>query len=829
MSFLTKVLLCASLSSPGATATAQSAASIEGELAQRAPVLLAQATPNNAQTKLPGKLPKNVKRSFDFAKADIVDIVRAISDSTGKNFIIPDKLKSARITILSPTRITSGEAYQVFLAALAANGLTLTRTGKFYRLIATKDAAKTPIPTCIGPDDKCPQYSDQLVTQLLRLKNIEAQQIVPVIKGLASKGAEVSVFVPSNAIIISEYARNLKRIRRMIDALDQPGFDDELQLMSVKHATAQEIADKLTQIFEVQARPTGRAATSRTKRPSNKASAGEDEDVQISKIIADERTNQLIIKANRRSFQAIRRLVEMLDVPLDTNNDRVNVYYLENAKADELASTLSSLAQGQNQGARRVTPRPNQAQGKSSTEAAVLFQGEVKISADQPTNSLIVVASNADYRALKRLIGKLDRPRRQVYVEAAILEVTVNDGNRFGLDWHAPIQFNRQDLLGAGPGFGITQSAFGNGTDGTLSPTLSALTNPAALLAAAGGSVLGVVGRGVTIPVGDDEITLPSFGVILHWLQSSSTANVLSTPHILTTDNEEASIEVGQRIPFQRGTALPANLSGLAAGAGGGAAGGLGNLGNLGNLFSSTERIDVSLKLTLTPHVNEAGKVRLEIDQQIEDVAGRENGQPITAKRSAKTSVVVDDQQTVVIGGLMRDKTVEGVEKIPLLGDIPLIGWLFKRTNRTVEKINLLLVLTPYIIRDSDDFQEIVERKMNEYEEFAATYYGHLPKYRAHINYARKNGPLAMLGKRVRKEMAKGENGGSGDGETVVSPRSAESAPKTKTETRTISINDDDNDAAAFDDGPPIGPDVIQNPVSNDAASEENPALKGAE
>lgn len=760
-----------------------------------APMLLAQATPaaGAEENSPPPRMPKNAKRSFDFAKADIVDIVRAISNATGKNFIIPDKLKSSKLTILSPTKITNAEAYQIFLAALAASDLTLTRTGKFYRIIEVKNATRTPIPTCVGPEDKCPQYSDLLVTELLRLKHVEAPQILPVVKGLASKNASVTVFSPSNAIIISEFARNLTRIKRVLRALDQPGFDDELQLMKVQHATAQEIADKLTQVFEVQPKTRGGRPKPGTKL--NKGKKGDDDDVQISKIVADERTNQLIIKANRRSFEAIRRLVEQLDVPLEVGSGRVHVYYLENAQADELSSTLSSLAQGQGQQGRRTPNRAKTNNTPGKKDAAELFEGDVRITADKPTNSLIIMASNSDYRAVERLIKKLDRPRRQVYVEAAILEVSVNDGTKFGLDWHAPLRFSESDLGGAGPGFGFTQSAQGNGTDGTISPTLSALTNPAALLAAAGGSVLGVVGKGITIPVGDSDLTLPSFGVILRWLQSSSTANVLSTPHILTTDNEEATIEVGQRIPFQRGTALPANLAGLAAGAGG-AAGGIANAlgGGLGNLFSSTERIDVSLKLTLTPHVNEAGKVRLEIDQQIEDITGRENGQPITAKRSAKTTVVVDDQQTVVIGGLIRDKTVDGEEKIPLLGDLPLIGWLFKRTTNTVEKSNLLLVLTPYIIHDSADFQAIFERKIQEYEDFAATYYGHLPRYRATVNYARKTGPLALLGQRVASELKQPRNGGKGDDETFITPEGTK--PRT---------------APAIDETQPV-----QGPVEND-------------
>jgi general secretion pathway protein D len=309
-----------------------------------------------------------------------------------------------------------------------------------------------------------------------------------------------------------------------------------------------------------------------------------------------------------------------------------------------------------------------------------------------------------------------------------------------------------------------------------VSPTLGALlADPASLLGVAGGSVLGIVGKPVTVDKGtssgpEDDLKVPSFGVILKWLETSSAANILSTPHILTTDNEEATIEVGQKIPFRKGIALP-NLGGLTGGSGINSSA----LSGLANFASNVERIDVSLKLTLTPHVNERRKVRLEIDQQVEDLVSvdEQSQTATTATRNTKTTVVVDDGQSVVIGGLMRDKTRDSESKIPFLGDLPLIGWLFKQRSHDIEKVNLLLVLTPYIIRDAGDFQRIFERKMGEYETFQASYYGHLPQYRAHIDYSRKQGPLAKLGARVAAELKKIENGGDGGGDLLITPSPA--------------------------------------------------------
>jgi general secretion pathway protein D len=624
-----------------------------------------------------------------------------------------------------------------------------------------------------------------MVTVLVHLKHIDAAQINPVLKSLISKEGELTVFQPSNALIVSEYAPNLTRLRRIVASLDVPGFEDELQIVQINYATASEVADKVTQVFEVQARGGRTKTTAKRPTPARKGkkagtTSADDgsADVSISKIVPDDRTNQIIIKANRRSFDAIRKLIDKLDVPVGEEEGNVHVVYLENASAEDLSSTLSSLAQGTSGTQRRHPPAragTTASKAGTSSSSAVLFEGEVKITADKATNSLIIVASPHDFRAIKRLIGLLDTARRQVYVEAAIIEVTVTDNEELGVSWHAPMSFSKADLgdeLGGGGSFGFLQSAQ---SDGGLSPTISALTDPTALLGVAGGSLIGIVGKGRPITVGDTEVSLPAFGVLLKALQSSSNAQILSTPHILTTDNEEAMIEVGTKIPFRRGTlsGLTSGLTGLTGATTGSTTQGLSNLGGLSNLFSATDRIDVSLKLTLTPQINERNKIRLEIDQQIEDLVGtdEQTQQPITANRAAKTVVVIDDQQTVVIGGLMRDRTNDSEAKIPLLGDLPLIGVFFRQRDRKIEKVNLLLVLTPYIIRDTLDFQRIFERKMSEQEEFAAEYYGHRSEYRAYIDYRRKVGPLARMVSTIKRHKERYENGGGGDGsELMISP-----------------------------------------------------------
>jgi general secretion pathway protein D len=751
-----------------------------------------------------GPILKKATFHFEFIKADIMDVIKAMANITQQNFIVPERIKGQRITILSPAKITAAEAHQVFYTALSANSISVVRVGKFYKLVDAREAMKDTIPTCVDDEPGCARRVEQMVTEILHVHHADASQVAGIIKAMLSKDGDINVFTPSNSIIVSEYSPNLQRLRRIIDALDIPNFDDKLQLVQIQYSLASEIAAKITQIFELQTQT--HVFTNGMQRPmlmvpnagqAQKSMNPDDSDVQISKIVADDRTNQLVIKANRRSFDTIRRLIARLDVPVpEGEQGKIHVYYLENAKAEELSATLSSLTQGaSNKASSRsaaasapVNPPPAEgAPARPSTplDTAALFEGDVKITADKATNSLLILSSSHDYRSMRALIEKLDVPRRQVYVEAAILEVNLNDEQSFGLDYHLPIRFREGDL---GPlpvdstSLGFVQSAQ-NGS--SPSPTFSALLNLNYLLQATGGAVGGLFGKAIPLTLADGTpFTLPAFGIILKWLQTSTNTNVLSTPHILTTDNEKAHIEVGEKIPFNSGlfggAAAGGLASGLASGAagalGGGLGGGLGALGSIGLLggLNSVQRIDVSLKLTLTPQINESNTIRLEIDQSVEDVVGGPTATtqtPTTAHRGLKTVVVVEDQQTVVLGGLIRDRSTAGETKIPFLGDIPVLGYFFKQHNNNVQKVNLLLVLTPYIIAGPNDFQRIFERKMRENEEFAAEYYGPRKEYRAHIDYQKKQGPLGHLHSILQNERNRIENGGDGNGaETLIAP-----------------------------------------------------------
>ncbi|HEY1086570.1 MAG TPA: type II secretion system protein GspD, partial [Archangium sp.] len=371
---------------------------------------------------------------------------------------------------------------------------------------------------------------------------------------------------------------------------------------------------------------------------------------------------------------------------------------------------------------------------------------------------------------------------RQVFVEAVIMEVNLDRNSDLGINLHAGLPVTD----GAGnnlPLFFGTKYSSGAG----LPPSLN-ITN----LLGLGGFLAGL--QGPTIPnLTIAGIQIPAFGIVINAMQKSSDVNVLSTPHILTTDNEEAEITVGQNVPFQSGfsTGGLGGLGGLAGLAGqtgaagalgglgglGGALGGLGGLGLGGQAFGSIQRQNVDLKLTVKPQINESDYVRLVINEQIEEIASQDAVLgPTTSKRTAKTTVVAKDQETVVIGGIMQDRIVESVSKTPILGDIPLLGNLFRQQTRRKVKTNLLLFLTPYIIRESSDFRRIFERKMKERQEFVEQFYGATSTYDVAIDFQRKAGPLARMAQIVNKEMNRLENGGPGSGgEKLIAP--ASSAP----------------------------------------------------
>lgn len=715
---------------------------------------------------------KNVPLKLDFDRVDITEVVKTISDITGKNFILPDNIRG-KITILSPTAVTPDQAYAAFLSALEANNLSVYSIGKFLKIVPKKEATRSNIPTVVEPGGFYP-WNEQMVTRVFRLQHVEADSVTNIIKSLQSRDGDLQSY-PPDLLIVTDVSLNLHRLEKIIDQIDQPGGADQIRILQVKYADATDIAEKLMQIFEgsggnaTPARTT--TARRRVRRPTPQPQQQDEGlDVEISRVIADERTNKLIVIADEKSFQRIEEILAQLDVPTE-GEGQVHVHYLTNANAEELASTLSQLAQGTGTTTRA---RPGRPATKEAPGAAELFQGEVKITADKGTNSLVIVSSYNDYKNLARVIDKLDIARRQVFVEAVIMEVDLDSTNELGLSFHQ----------GAAP----TIDAEGNVAPVILGTQLGGLNSLSLSgLLQFGGFLAGIQGP----PVPGTEslgVSIPSFGVVLQALQTDNRVNVLSTPHILTSDNEEAEITVGQNVPFQAGFA-PQGFQSLLGGTGTTAAqnagvnpaalaGLTGLTSGLSSFYAPIQRQNVELRLKIKPQINESDFVRLNIEEQTEEIVSTDRVLgPTTAKRTAKSTVVAKDGQTVVIGGLIQERNVETVNKIPLLGDIPVFGWLFRNTTKKAVKTNLLLFLTPYVIRSPADFRIIFERKLAERKKFVEQFYD-VTGYEGNIDYARRVGPLGELTRTLREERNAPENGGPGQGVKIITPSEPAPAPK---------------------------------------------------
>ena len=695
----------------------------------------------------PKRTPRNIKVTIDFRQAQLEEVVKFYSSMMNKNFIIDDTLQASKtITIISPKPVSINQAYQAFLAALEMNGLTIVPYGSFLKIVSsktTKQIGGEPI----GAGERIPNEA-RMVTAIIPVENASVDDMQKIIQQFTSPDATIITY--GSSFIITDYGHNLRRVQRLIDRLDKSEASDQLYVYKVLHAEATEIQAKLTEIFEVQQANTNSRTNARrnTRRNTNTkstnstvdAGGGSDSeiDVEISEIIADERTNQLIILTNERSFERIRQMIELLDVPT-TAGGQIHVKFLEYANADDLASTLSSLASGNtnnrnNRSSR--TPRTTTSAPAAGGSAAQLLQGDVQITSYRPSNSLIIVASPRDYLALERVIGLLDRPRRQVYVEAVIMELNFKDDLNVGLSYNA---LAPRDFEGV-----IPESAV---DDGIITDTNGGIIFKTPQSPDTAGGLLALLGPAINIPgISNLGLTPSAFAVYLQATQREDNINILSTPSLMTLDNEEAEIVVGDRVPFPRvigGAGGLGNLLGAGAGAGANALGGAGAIGGLlggGLLGNQVQYEDVGITLRITPQVNESKYVRLEVDQEVSSIGAPSDLGPTRSKRSIRTIVLVKDQSTVVIGGLIRDDENETETKVPFMGDIPVIGVLFRSKNTVKTKQNLILMLTPYIIESESDLRKIHERKRKEREELLKLFQKRDIDYMKTVNYEKKGG-----------------------------------------------------------------------------------------
>ncbi|MBI2347012.1 MAG: type II secretion system secretin GspD [Deltaproteobacteria bacterium] len=607
---------------------------------------------------------------------EIRDIIKQISKATGRNFIIDDKVKG-KITIISEKPMTREEAYQTFLSALEVTGFTIVKgPAGILKVVALRDAATKPIPTHV---DTTP-VTDSFVTRLIKLENISALEMANAIKPLISKDGNLFAYPATNTLIITDGGSNIDRLMKIVKELDQEGPQQVLEIIPIRNANAKDIASMVNNLFE------------QAEKGKPRPKAGEPEEIEeVSKIIPDDRTNSLIVLASKRAIEKVREIIGRLDQKLPEEG-KLHVYYLKYAKAKTLAETLGNLTSGS--GA-KAGPAAGGTGAAAAPKIAEL-EGGVKVGYDEATNALLITASAKDFKTLvERVISKLDVLRRQVYLEAVVMELRINKDRQLGISAHGGAGGN---VIGFGQSFGALPALQGTFLSGGASA-------PALL----GGLISGrTVGVQVIDPAtgGQKTVTIPAFSAFLSALSSYGDANVISTPNLLTLDNEEAQIEVRRELPVPGPQNIQANT--IIAGQ------------------PTYEKAGLLMKIK--PQIGYGDTVNLAIEQELsnfgEDKIINNNPVPTRIKRTVKTAVTCQDGQTVVLGGLMEDQLRNTKRKVPLLGDIPILGLLFQQSTRTIEKTNLLIFITPHIVKDATDFSDIVKRKVDERNRFITTNYG---------------------------------------------------------------------------------------------------------
>jgi len=596
--------------------------------------------------------------TVNFQDTDLRVVIKFISELTGKNFIVDSKVKG-RVTVIAPTKITIEEAYRMFESILQVAGYTTVPAGRVTKIVPAVEARSAGIDTVVERERRVLR-GEQFVTRIIHLNYIDADSVTAVVKPLLSRESSLVTYAYTNDIILTDSIPNVQKILNILQELDVAGFQVEISVFPLEYASAKDLASELLSIFEVQA--TARTRTTKRTKQTAVTTVGAKRAV---KIIPDERTNSLVVVASGDDTRQVEELVAKLDVPPPKGKGRINVVYLKNADAEELATTLKEITAG---GKKVAVP------GKKAVELA----GDVVITPDKATNSLVITASPQDFEVLKGVIERLDIRRLQVYVEGVITEVSMDRLNELGIEFRVTPEDLAKDTSEA------STKAFG----GTLFGT--ALQDPFSVE----GLILGAADGTITL----GGTTFLNVGALIRALEKDTDTNILSTPHLLTTDNEEAEIVVAENVPFKVRTTATAS----------------------GFPVEEIERKDVGLTLRLTPQISEGNFVKLNIYQEISNVqpSGTVEGATdlTTLKRSARTTVVVRDHQTVVIGGLISDDVSSSVSKVPWLGDMPLLGHFFRSTQQTSRKKNLLIIITPHVIRTSSDLEGFYKEKREEIE-----------------------------------------------------------------------------------------------------------------
>lgn len=589
--------------------------------------------------------PEDADRTIllDMNRVEIRVFIKMVGELTGVNFLVDDAVQGT-VSIISPTPVRVGDVYDILESVLQTRGYAAVPAGRLVKIVPWAKATRSNLPLQVGNDPALIEDSDRLVTQIFRVRFIEVAKLNPVVASLVSSGGQVTAFAENNTLIVTDASANVKRVAEVLVQLDEEASEKAVELVKLQYASAQTTASQIKQIL------TG--SNGRVSGASRRSGQGKEAMEEI-EILPDDRTNSLILTADPNEMGTILELVKKLDVESPVEAGYVHVIYLIHAEAAEVEKSVSA------------------AMGRLTASAIDGQKPAFQATADESTNSLVVVASPQDYVIVKNMVEKLDIVREQILVEFQIVEASKDVLDEMGVDWATLDGAVADSVRGfGGTNLGIRSDA----ESGDL-----------------GGLALGLfkdVG-------GDTEI-----GAILAALETSSDINVLSTPSVLTSNHQEASIVVVDNVPYvSQSRVTDADVSNTTA-------------------IRSYDFKDVGIELTVRPHVSSGGQVRLEVDTSysklIEGTTVSDSEIPTTAQRKASTVISIMSGTTVVIGGMMRDDKETVIKKVPLLGDLPLLGGLFRSQSEQIQKNNLLLFITPHVLSDRDDLIRITEQKRQE-------------------------------------------------------------------------------------------------------------------
>ncbi len=604
------------------------------------PALAQDPSPKRPAT----RIASSQKVSIDFNDVDIHLFIKFISEITGKNFIVDQRVKG-KVTIISPSQISVAEAFGVFTSVLEVHGFTIVEAGEINKIVPMPDARSRNIETRFNKAKD--GVNDKVITQIIPLNYADANEIKKLFTPLVSKSSIILAYPPTNTLIITDVQSNIQRLLRIIKTIDVTGIGQEIVLIPLENAEATETEKILETIFADKVKP---------KKGST--------DNQI-RIISDERTNTIIALGNENDTQRARALVQLLDQKIPRSKEKVHVRYLEYAKAENIAKILTDLQAGGAGGEPEKGKQP------------ILVDKSIRITSDPETNSLITFCGKDDYLAITEIVDGLDIPRTMVYIESLIMEVDSGKQLEIGTDWRT-LNTGEIDSKNTVYGGGFRGGDEKSGALEDFSDTENGLDTPL-------GGALGIFTEEIEVA----GVTFRNIQGLINYFREDRQTSIISTPQLLTTDNEEAKIVVGRNVPYQTTASTRDN-----------------------DTFNSFEYRDVGTTLIITPQISQGDTIRLNISHEISVVeSGQLQSRPVTLKRVIDTTVLVEDASTIVIGGLIDSQVSVTEWKIPFLGDIPILGYLFKSDGKQTDRTNLYIFISPTIVRGRTEAAKLYKEK----------------------------------------------------------------------------------------------------------------------